>query len=51
MDPAFIDAVREAGRVLAEDPEQRAFLERLTEEQDDLKALREKLLCRAGDTP
>ena len=43
MDPAFRDAVREAGRLLAEDPEQQAFLEMLTEEQDGLKALREKL--------
>ena len=43
MDPAFREAVREAGRLLAEDPEQREFLEMLTEEQDELKALREKL--------
>ena len=43
MDPAFKDAVREAGRLLAEDPEQREFLVMLTEEQDELKALREKL--------
>ena len=42
-DPAFRDAVREAGRILAEDPEQREFLEMLTAEQDELKALREKL--------
>ena len=43
MDPAFRDAVREAGRLLAEDPEQRRFMEQLTAEQDDLKHLREKL--------
>jgi hypothetical protein len=43
MDPAFTEAVREAGRMLAEVPEERAFLEKLTEEQDELKALREKL--------
>ena len=43
MDPAFTEAVREAGKLLAEDPEQRKFLERLTEEQDELKALRAKL--------
>ena len=43
LDPAFTEAVREAGRILAEDPEQREFLEMLTEEQDELKALREKL--------
>ena len=43
MNPAFTDAVREAGQILAEDPEQRDFLQMLTEEQDELKALREKL--------
>ena len=43
MDPAFKDAVREAGRILAEDPEQLEFLEMLTGEQDELKSLREKL--------
>ena len=43
MDPAFKDAVREAGKLLAEDPEQREFLEMLTEEQDELKMLRERL--------
>ena len=43
MDPDFIDAVKEAGRILAEDPEQRRFMERLTEEQDELKTLRDKL--------
>ena len=43
MDSAFTDAVREAGRILAEDPEQRKFMEKLTEEQDELKALRARL--------
>ena len=43
MNPAFAEAVREAGRILAEEPEQREFLEMLTGEQDGLKALREKL--------
>ena len=43
MNPAFAEAVREAGRILAEDPEQREFLEMLTGEQDGLNALREKL--------
>ena len=43
MDPAFTDAVREAGRILAEDPEIREFLGMLTAEQDELKSLREKL--------
>ena len=43
MDPAFTDAVREAGKLLAGEPAQQAFLEMLTAEQDELKALREKL--------
>ena len=43
MDPAFKDAVREAGKALAGDPEQREFLEILTGEQDELKTLRERL--------
>ena len=43
MDPAFTEAVREAGRMLAEDAEQRSFLENLTAEQDELKALRTRL--------
>ena len=36
----FVDAVREVGRILTEDATQRAFLEKLTAEQDELKALR-----------
>lgn len=43
MDPAFRNAVREAGNFLAEDPELRRFMELLTEEQDELKSLRERL--------
>lgn len=42
MDPAFVDAVRACGRLLAEDPAQRPFLEKLTAMQDDLKTLRQK---------
>lgn len=38
--PEFVSAVRQAGRILAADETQRAFLLRLTQEQDDLKALR-----------
>ena len=38
--PEFVDAVRQAGRILAEDATQRAFLEQLTAQQDELKALR-----------
>lgn len=40
--PEFVAAVREAGRLLAEDEAQRAFLERLTRTQDELKALRKQ---------
>ena len=40
LDPAFVAAVREVGRILAEDDVQRAFLARLTDQQDELKALR-----------
>ena len=38
----FVDAVRQVGRILAEDDEQRAFLAKLTAEQDELKALRKQ---------
>lgn len=40
LDPDFVSAVREVGRILAEDENQRAFLIRLTRQQDELKALR-----------
>ena len=40
LSPEFVAAVREAGRILAEDDAQRAFLVRLTQQQDELKALR-----------
>ena len=43
MDPAFADAVREAGEILAADGRQRRMLETLTSEQDELRQLREKL--------
>lgn len=43
MAPAFIDAVRQAGELLAGEGEQAAFLRRLAGEQDELKALRRKL--------
>ena len=38
--PAFIEAVRQAGTLLMEDPEQRAFLERLSLGQEELRALK-----------
>ena len=40
MNPAFQDAVRRAGELLAEDGAQRAFLERLSRRQEELRALR-----------
>ena len=43
MDPDFTEAVREAGDMLAREPEQRDFLRRLAEEQEELKELRGKL--------
>ena len=43
LDPEFTAAVREAGKILAEDGKQRRFLEMLTEEQDELKQLRDRL--------
>ena len=38
--PEFVAAVRQVGQLLAEDDAQRAFLLRLTRQQDELKALR-----------
>lgn len=43
MDPAFTEAVREAGILLAGEAEQAAFLGRLKEEQEELKRLRRAL--------
>ena len=40
LDPDFVSAVREVGRILAEDETQLAFLVKLTRQQDELKALR-----------
>ena len=40
LDPDFVSAVRQVGRILAEDETQRAFLVQLTKHQDELKALR-----------
>ncbi len=42
MDPAFADAVREAGEILAAEDEQAVFLDMLEEEQNELKLLRDK---------
>lgn len=43
MNPAFVEAVRQAGEILWEVPEQRAFLQRLAGEQEELKSLRSLL--------
>ena len=40
LDPDFVAAVRQVGRILAEDEDQKAFLVKLTAQQDELKALR-----------
>ena len=40
MDPAFVEAVREAGEILARSDGQAVFLELLADEQKQLKALR-----------
>ena len=40
LDPDFVAAVREVGRILAEDEAQRTFLVKLTQQQDELKTLR-----------
>lgn len=42
LSEAFVEAVRQAGRTLTEDDAQRAFLLRLTREQDDLRALQKR---------
>ena len=44
MDPAFIDAVREAGELLVQSDEQAAFLDMLAEEQKELKELRDQFI-------
>ena len=43
MNPAFIEAVKEVGTLLAEEKEQAVFLKRLAEEQEELKRLRRAL--------
>ena len=46
LDPAFIDAVREAGELLSRQEEQAVFLDMLEEEQEELKALRRQFAVR-----
>ncbi len=40
LQPEFVDAVRQVGRLLAQEESQQAFLTMLTKTQDELKALR-----------
>ena len=42
MDPAFTEAVREAGEILARSEEQAVFLDMLEEEQAELKEMRDR---------
>jgi hypothetical protein len=42
MDPAFIEAVRRAGEILAAEDEQALFLEMLEREQEELKRLKDE---------
>ena len=44
LDPAFTEAVRACGLLLAAGPVQRAFLEKLTAAQAELRALRRRFL-------
>ncbi len=44
VDPAFTEAVREAGEILAAEDEQAVFLDMLEEEQSELKELRNRLI-------
>ena len=46
LDPEFIDAVREAGELLAKSEEQALFLDVLEAEQEELKSLRKAFLNR-----
>lgn len=43
LDPAFVKAVQQVGERLAEDPQQAAFLRQLTQEHDELTALRRRM--------
>ena len=43
MDPAFREAVREAGEILAAEDEQASFLRMLAQEQEELKLLRQMM--------
>lgn len=45
---AFVEAVRQAGQILAKDKTQRDFLQRLTREQDELRALQKHFGRKGG---
>ena len=44
LDPAFVDAVREAGELLAQSEEQALFLDVLEQEQAEMKSLRAQFI-------
>lgn len=48
LSEAFIEAVRQAGQVLAADADQRVFLQRLTREQDELRTLQRQFGGKGG---
>ena len=48
LSEAFIEAVRQAGQILIQDEAQRAFLRRLTQEQDELRALQKQFGGKGG---
>ena len=48
LSEAFVEAVRQVGRLLERDDTQRAFLRRLTREQDDLRALQKQFGGKGG---
>lgn len=43
LDPAFVEAVRKVGELLAQDERQAALLRQLTQEHDELTALRRRM--------
>ena len=48
LSEGFIEAVRQVGQALSQDETQRAFLRRLTQEQDELRALQKQFGSKGG---
>ena len=48
LSEAFVEAVRQVGQTLIQDETQRAFLQRLTREQDELRALQKQFSGKGG---